>query len=126
MNEDNAAMCARAHRFMEWVMKRPEQHIAVVTHSAFMAAMLREFGATDQLGCAEEVQAETRRWPNNCEMRPMVVVDPSGGGGVDPMFFAGGETGAVRHARARDGSTWRLFLCKKYFIVVDYLGSIRV
>jgi hypothetical protein len=23
----------------------------------------------------------------------MVVVDPSGGGGVDPMFFAGGETG---------------------------------
>ena len=24
MNEDNAAMCARAHRFMEWVMKRPE------------------------------------------------------------------------------------------------------
>jgi broad specificity phosphatase PhoE len=61
MNEDNAAMCARAHRFMEWVMKRPEQHIAVVTHSAFMAAMLREFGATDQLGCAEEVQAETRR-----------------------------------------------------------------
>ena len=93
MNEDNAAMCARAHRFMQWVMKRPEQHIAVVTHSAFMAAMLREFGATDQLGCAEEVQAETRRWPNNCEMRPMVVVDPSGGGGVDPMFFAGGETG---------------------------------
>jgi hypothetical protein len=56
--------------------------------------MLREFGATDQLGCAEQVQLETRRWPNNCEMRPMVVVDPSGGGGaVDPMFFPGGELG---------------------------------
>ena len=55
--------------------------------------MLREFGATDQLGCAEQVQLETRRWPNNCEMRPMVVVDPSGGGSVDPMFFPGGELG---------------------------------
>jgi broad specificity phosphatase PhoE len=93
VNEDNEAMCARAHRFMEWIMKRPEQHVAVVTHSAFMAAMLREFGATDQLGCAEAVQLETRRWLRNCEVRPMVVVDPSGGGGIDPMFFAGGETG---------------------------------
>tara|TARA_B110000977_G_scaffold150085_2_gene190269 strand:+ start:3672 stop:4559 length:888 start_codon:yes stop_codon:yes gene_type:complete len=93
MNEDNTGMCARAHLFMEWVMKRPEQHIAVVTHSAFMAAMLREFGATDQLGCAKHVQLETRKWPQNCEMRPMVVVDPSGGGGSDPMFFAGGEVG---------------------------------
>jgi len=56
--------------------------------------MLREFGATDQLGCAEQVQLETRRWPNNCEMRPMVVVDPSGGGGAgDPLFFPGGELG---------------------------------
>ena len=93
MNESNEAMCERAHRFMEWVMRRPEQHVAVVTHSAFMAAMLREFGATDQLGCSPEVKAETHRWPNNCEMRPVVVVDPSGGGGLDPMFFPGGEEG---------------------------------
>ena len=34
MNESNEMMCERAHRFMEWVMRRPEQHIAVVTHSA--------------------------------------------------------------------------------------------
>ena len=52
--------------------------------------MLREFGATDQLGCAEQVQLETRRWPNNCEMRPMVVVDPSGGGGGGGPPFLGG------------------------------------
>lgn len=37
MNESNEMMCLRAHRFMEWVMRRPEQHVAVVTHSAFMA-----------------------------------------------------------------------------------------
>jgi broad specificity phosphatase PhoE len=37
MNESNEDMCERAHRFMEWLMRRPEQHIAVVTHSAFMA-----------------------------------------------------------------------------------------
>ena len=36
MNETNGDMCQRAHRFMEWIMKRKEQHIAVVTHSAFM------------------------------------------------------------------------------------------
>ena len=93
MIETNDAMCERAHRFMEWVMRRPETHIAVVTHSAFMAAMLREFGATDQLGCHERVKQETHRWPNNCEMRPVVVIDPSGGGGLDPMFFPGGRTG---------------------------------
>ena len=40
-----------------------------------------------------EVKAETHGWPNNCEMRPVVVVDPSGGGGLDPMFFRGGEEG---------------------------------
>ena len=57
--------------------------------------MLREFGATDQLGCAEQVQLETRRWPNNCEMRPMVVVDPSGGGGGrwTPCSFQEGSWG---------------------------------
>ena len=93
MNESNDEMCERAHRFMEWIMRRPETHIAVVTHSAFMAAMLREFGATDQLGCHERVKQETHRWPDNCEMRPVVVVDPSGGGGLDPMFFPGGKTG---------------------------------
>ena len=95
MNESNEAMCERAHRFLEWIMRRPEQHIAVVTHSAFMAAMLREFGATDQLGCAVSVKEETHRWPNNCEMRPVVVIDPSGGGGLEPMFFPGGDEGTA-------------------------------
>lgn len=93
VNESNEMMCERSHRFMEWVMRRPEQHIAVVTHSAFMAAMLREFGATDQLGCTRAVKEEMHRWPNNCEMRPVVVVDPSGGGGLEPMFFPGGDEG---------------------------------
>ena len=63
--------------------------------------MLREFGATDQLGCAEQVQLETRRWPNNCEMRPMVVVDPSGGGGVGgPHVLSRRGAGACRLGRA--------------------------
>ena len=70
--------------------------------------MLREFGATDQLGCAEQVQLETRRWPNNCEMRPMVVVDPSGGGGGgDPMFFPGGGRGRWTPCSFQEGS-WGL------------------
>lgn len=103
MNESNEAMCERAHRFMEWIMRRPEQHIAVVTHSAFMAAMLREFGATDQLGCAKGMQEETHRWPNNCEMRPVVVVDPSGAGGLEPMFFPGGDEGLKWAAETKDG-----------------------
>mmetsp|Transcript_16919 Transcript_16919/g.27167 ORF Transcript_16919/g.27167 Transcript_16919/m.27167 type:complete len:266 (-) Transcript_16919:213-1010(-) len=100
MNESNEMMCERSHRFMEWIMRRPEQHIAVVTHSAFMAAMLREFGATDQLGCTAEVKEEMHRWPNNCEMRPVVVVDPSGGGGMEPMFFPGGDEGITWAAEA--------------------------
>jgi broad specificity phosphatase PhoE len=54
-------MTERSHRFLEWIMARPEQHIAVVTHSAFMAAMLREFGAT-ALGCAQPVQVGPARF----------------------------------------------------------------
>ena len=95
MCETNDDMARRAHTFLEWVMRRPEQHVAVVTHSAFMSTMLRSFGATDQLGTAPAaVKGETHRWPNNCEMGPVVVVDPSGGGGVEPMFWPGG--GAAR------------------------------
>ena len=79
MNESNAAMCERAARFMRWLMLRPEREIAVVMHSAFMSAMLREFGADERLGCTPAVTEETRRWPNNCELRPMMLVDPGGG-----------------------------------------------
>jgi hypothetical protein len=64
------------------------------------AAMLREFGATDQLGCAAAVKEEMHRWPNNCEMRPVVVVDPSGGGGLEAMFFPGGDEGMKWAAEA--------------------------
>ena len=99
MNESNAAMCERAARFMRWLMLRPEREIAVVTHSAFMSAMLREFGADERLGCTPAVTEETRRWPNNCELRPMMLVDPGGGGGHDPMFFLGGDTAAERGAK---------------------------
>jgi len=91
MCETNDDMARRAHAFLEWVMRRPEQHVAVVTHSAFMSTMLRSFGATDQLGTAPAaVKGETHRWPNNCEMRPVLVVDPWGGGGVDAMCGRGG------------------------------------
>ena len=71
-------------------MARPEREIAVVTHSSFMAYMLRLFGGE---GCSEAVTVELHRWPNNCEMRPVVVYDRSGGGGLEPYFFAGGKEG---------------------------------
>ena len=37
------------------------------------------------------LQGELHRWFENCEMRSIMLADPSGGGGLDPWWFQGGQ-----------------------------------
>ena len=67
--EPDDACCARAARFLEWLSRRPEKRIAVVTHSSFLRHLLMQFG--DGLSPAD---AEALRAPvGNCELRSVVL-----------------------------------------------------
>ena len=52
-------------------LRRPESHIAVVTHSSFLDFTLKSFGE----GFSTPVQGELQRWFENCEMRSLVVAN---------------------------------------------------
>lgn len=62
--EPPAAVIARCNDFLEWLSRRTEDHIIVVSHSAYM----------DQLfGNVFDTTPENSRRLNNCEMRTFVV-----------------------------------------------------
>ena len=48
----------RGRKFIQWLMARPEQRLAVVSHSSFMYFMLSNYGHD----ASETVQSEIRRW----------------------------------------------------------------
>lgn len=84
---------ARAYKFAEWLMERPEKHIAVVAHSGFLWAFCQNFGK----GCSEAVVQTLQPHFSNCEMRTIVLVDSSGALNPeamqnDPLAFKGGNT----------------------------------
>ena len=84
---------ARAYQFAEWLMRRPEKHIAVVAHSGFLYAFCQNFGQ----GLSGAVNELLHPHFANCEMRTIVLADPSGALNPksmqhDPLFFAGGDT----------------------------------
>lgn len=43
MRESDAHLAQRAAAFLRWLMARPEQHIAVVTHSSWLSVMFSVF-----------------------------------------------------------------------------------
>lgn len=85
-------MQARAYKFAEWLLARPEKHIAVVSHSGFLHAFCRNFGD----GLTEQAKSDMHLHFANGEMRSMVLADPSGAlnpkaMASDPWFFPGGN-----------------------------------
>mmetsp|Transcript_17157 Transcript_17157/g.23700 ORF Transcript_17157/g.23700 Transcript_17157/m.23700 type:complete len:300 (-) Transcript_17157:149-1048(-) len=85
---------ARARAFLEFVAARPETHIAVVTHSAFLSrGLMPLFGYDYDDSVRNEMQAHF----DNCEMRSMLFVDGAGVNRVrqeeDPLWFKGGTEG---------------------------------
>ena len=60
--EELPLISTRADAFLQWLHARPEQRIAVVTHSSFLAALLN--AALDS-----RAQPEVGEWFGNAEMR---------------------------------------------------------
>lgn len=84
---------ARAYKFAEWLMQRPEKHIAVVAHSGFLYAFCQNFGD----GCSQAVNAALKPHFQNCEMRTIVLADTVGELNPesmqhDSLAFKGGNT----------------------------------
>ncbi|GAB4821611.1 hypothetical protein N2152v2_008657 [Parachlorella kessleri] len=85
--ESESAVVARGMKFMQYLMSRPETHIAVVTHSAFLWFTLACYGNE----YSKRVRENLQRWYENCEMRTVVLSDGGGGGVADMTWFPGGH-----------------------------------
>lgn len=67
--ESDEHCCARGVAFLEWLNKRPEKCIAVVTHSSFLRHIFSQFGGT----LAKDDTDALQRLAGNCELRSIVM-----------------------------------------------------
>ncbi|GBG77073.1 hypothetical protein CBR_g23399 [Chara braunii] len=77
--ETESEIGARALKFLTWLAQRKEMKIAVISHAAFLAALVKLFG--DE--CSPKVQEELRAVFANCEMRSVVLLDRGSDGSGD-------------------------------------------
>ncbi|OAE34076.1 hypothetical protein AXG93_4280s1270 [Marchantia polymorpha subsp. ruderalis] len=94
--ETKEQLFGRTKKFVEWILKRKETDIAVVSHSGFIfqfmtavllkrketdiavvshSSFLRHLMATFGDGCSAQVKSELHNYFANCEMRSIVLVD---------------------------------------------------
>jgi len=68
--ETDEMIIARAYEFFDWLYKRPETNILVVTHSAFLAVLFNK---------VVKCNSDLSRWYENCEMRTtqFALVEPN-------------------------------------------------
>jgi len=69
LKEDLERVAARAVQFLQWLCSRPEQRIAVVTHSMFLKNLFRQFGTS----LSEADQTAIHTFPANAEMRSIML-----------------------------------------------------
>mmetsp|Transcript_15432 Transcript_15432/g.32630 ORF Transcript_15432/g.32630 Transcript_15432/m.32630 type:complete len:353 (-) Transcript_15432:371-1429(-) len=82
--ESDEHCCDRAVKFLEWLNKRPEKCIAVVTHSSFLRHLFGQFGEALHTDDREDLQ----RVAGNCELRSVVLCSHGNKDGVniDPLM----------------------------------------
>ena len=88
--EPETSVRSRAREFLDWCMKRDEDHIIVVTHSAFMCNLMVEYALGGAAPCATMVD-HLHRWPANCECRPLVIIDQKNSFNHGPFYHPGGD-----------------------------------
>jgi len=89
--ESDEHCCERGVAFLEWLNKRPEKCIAVVTHSSFLRHIFSQFGG--QL--ARDDKDALQRLAGNCELRSVV------------MCSHGNKDGRALRGMTKDESTSR-------------------
>jgi broad specificity phosphatase PhoE len=67
--EDDEICKKRTVEFLQWLSKRPETRIAVVTHSIFLKNLFEQFG----FGLAKEDVDALHKFPTNAEMRGIML-----------------------------------------------------
>jgi len=81
--EPDEHCCARGIAFLQWLNKRPEKCIAVVTHSSFLRHIFTQFGGNLHKDDMDSLQ----RLAGNCELRSIVMCSHGNkdGSEVPPM-----------------------------------------
>lgn len=88
--ETHDEITSRGRAFMQWLYSRPEQHIAVVSHSSLLRHTLASYADVE---APSDVQQHLLQYFENCEMRSMVLTDaarPPADTGRDPYHWPGG------------------------------------
>eukprot|EP00585_Thalassiosira_rotula_P008973 CAMPEP_0196146412 /NCGR_PEP_ID=MMETSP0910-20130528/22964_1 /TAXON_ID=49265 /ORGANISM="Thalassiosira rotula, Strain GSO102" /LENGTH=330 /DNA_ID=CAMNT_0041408601 /DNA_START=109 /DNA_END=1101 /DNA_ORIENTATION=+ len=82
--ETDEHCCARAVKFLEWLNKRPEKCIAVVTHSSFLRHLFGQFGEA----LHDDDRDSLQRLAGNCELRSIVLCSHGNkdGKAIDPLM----------------------------------------
>ncbi|KAE8657019.1 Phosphoglycerate mutase family protein, putative isoform 1 [Hibiscus syriacus] len=73
VRESEEEMAARMVLFMEWLWTRPEQEIVIVSHGIILQHILYVLGND----CHPTVRSALCKRFDNCELRPVVIVDKS-------------------------------------------------
>lgn len=94
VRETTEQLMTRAVEFVQWLMKRPERRMAVVTHSSFLYHLMANFGHQ----ASQPVKEELHKWYHNCEMRSIILSDPTGASSnADPYHFEGSLPAAEKN-----------------------------
>ncbi|GAQ90820.1 phosphoglycerate mutase [Klebsormidium nitens] len=75
IRESDDDLLERSHHFVKWLLQRPEERIAVVTHSGFLHALLSHAGHD----CPPPVQDYLRTGFRNCELRVLTLANKRNG-----------------------------------------------
>eukprot|EP00250_Pteridium_aquilinum_P002631 c12855_g1_i2 orf=219-1259(+) len=86
VRETDSDLIERGKRFLEWLARRKEREIVVVSHSGFLSHLLSVYGEN----CSAPVQKELKKAFRNCEMRSIVLVNQRDLGDSIPEDFTGG------------------------------------
>ena len=69
--ESDEDLALRAGSFLRWLAQRPEQHIAVVTHSSWLDILFRSFTGE----CSPAASMRLKNWFKNAELRTVILHD---------------------------------------------------